>query len=289
MTQWTHHATAHRSTLGWTISLRGRAWIATAATLLAIGLFWLLHRRIDAGLGHASVYSGASLLASLLMLVLIGARKRLIVLPLWSVSCWLQIHIYTGLFATAVFVVHVPKIVANGWFEGGLSWLFLAVSASGFYGLFASRAIPRRLTAISIQPRYDRIAWHRAQYLANASAVFDQLDQSSDATVLSQFYRRVLQGFFTGGIPLRQLIWPSLQRRSRVLAELGDLRRYLGGQSLQAADRLAALVRQRDELDYHHALQFRLRAWVTAHAALSCVLVLWSLVHAVLALSMLGD
>lgn len=289
MTQWARNATAHRNTVRWMLPLRRRALVATTATLLAIGLFWLLHRRIDAGLGHASIYSGATLLAALVMLVLIGVRKRLIVLPLWSVSSWLQVHIYTGLFATAAFLVHVPRIIADGWFEGGLSWLFLAVSASGFYGLIASRTIPRRLTAISIQPRYDRITWHRAQYLASAKAVFDQLEQSSDATVLSQFYRRVLQNFFAGGIPLRLLLWPSVQRRRRVLAELGDLRRYLGGRSLEAADRLAALVRQRDELDYHHALQFRLRAWVAGHAALSCVLVVWSLVHAVLALSMLGD
>jgi hypothetical protein len=272
----------------WAVSLRARRLMAATATVVAIAVFVVLHERIAATLGHASVYSGATLLGSLVVLMLIGARKRLVMLPLWSVSCWLQIHIYTGLFASVVFVLHVPRIVASGWFEGGLSWLFLVVSGSGFYGLYACRVLPKRLTALSVQPRFDRIDWHRSQLSSVADSVFDDLSDSSDAAVLNQFYQRSLKVFFSSDRSRLFLLWPSAGRRRRLLAELGDLRRYLGPQSLMAADRLAALVRQRDELDYHEALQFRLRAWVAIHAALATVLLVWSLVHAALAVSMIG-
>lgn len=288
MTALVQRASRPRTSPRWVMSLRLRRLAAAAVTVVATGLFWLVHQRIGSGLGHGSVYSGATLLSSVLLLALIGVRKRLVMLPLWSLSCWLQIHIYTGLFACAVFLLHVPRIIASGWFEGGLSWLFLVVSISGFYGLVASRLIPKRLTAMSVQPRYDRIAWHRQQFSLLAGDVYDQLDGGSDARVLSEFYARVLQPFFAGAMTRGFLLRPSLARRRHLLAELGDLRRYLSGDTLAAADRLAALVRQRDELDYHHALQFRLRAWVAVHAALSCVLVVWSLVHAALAITMLG-
>ena len=270
------------------ISMRRRRVFACVATLLAIELFWCFNQFILGRLGNASLFSGSVLLACLFMLVAIGARRRLMMLPLRSVSTWLQIHLYTGIFACAVFVIHVPRIIANGWFEGILSWLFITVSASGIYGIFASRTIPKRLTAVPTQPRYDRIDWHRDQYRKAGAGIFESLTSDNGGDVLEDFYARQLQPYFESGLPLLFRIQPNPRRRRALLAELGDLKRYLSGDSLDAANRFSALVRHRDELDYHHGLQWKLRSWVIIHAALSLVLVVWAVVHAGFAFVMLG-
>jgi hypothetical protein len=269
-------------------SLRRRRVIACVATLLAIELFWCCNQMIVSRLGNASLFSGSVLLVCLFMLVAIGVRRRLMMLPLWSVSTWLQIHLYTGLFACAVFVIHAPRIIANGWFEGILSWLFIGVSTSGIYGILASRTIPKRLTALSTQPRYDQIDWHRDQYRKNASNVFQSLRQSDGGEVLADFYKKKLEQYFRSGLPLMFRIQPNPRHRRILLAELGDLKRYLGIESSHAAGQFAALIRHRDELDYHHGLQWKLRSWVVLHAGLSLVLVVWALMHAGFALVMLG-
>ncbi len=268
--------------------MRRRRLLACVATLLAIEIFWCCNQIIVSRLGNASLFSGSVLLACLFMLVAIGARRRVMMLPLWSVSTWLQIHLYTGIFACAVFVIHVPRIIANGWFEGILSWLFIAVSASGIYGIFVSRMIPKRLTAVPTQPRYDRIDWHRDQYRQASANIFASLTPDHGGDVLADFYTRELQPYFESGLPISFRIQPNQRRRRALLAELGDLKRYLSVDSLESANRFSALIRHRDELDYHHGLQWKLRSWVIVHAAISLVLVVWSVVHAGFAFVMLG-
>jgi hypothetical protein len=270
------------------LSLRRRRLFGCAATILAIELMWSVRKIVVANLGHGAVFSGAVLLACLFLLVAIGVRRRMTFLPIWSVSTWMQIHLYTGMFAIAAFVIHVPRIVAAGRFEAGLSWLFWGVSASGLYGLYSARSIPKRLTAIGIEPRYDRIAWHRDQVLRAAETEHASLTIAQGGEVLSGFYDRVLRRYFQSGLPIAFRFRPSERRRQAILAELGDLRRYFDAETCGTADRMAALVRRRDQIDYHHGLQWRLRAWVALHASLSIVLVVWAVAHAVVALSMLG-
>lgn len=269
------------------LSVRGRRLLALAITVLGIELVWCARQQIDAKLGHASVMTGAALLACLWILLAIGLRRRLAVLPLGSMSVWTQVHLHTGLFATAVFLMHVPAVIASGWFEGTLSWLFLAVAVSGFYGAWANRSLPRRMTTVSIQPRYDQIGRQRDQQRRAAADVYHGLPPAAGAAVLGDFYRRRLSDYFAAGTSLAMLALPRPTRRRRLLAELDDLRRYLDAGDVCAADQWAGLIRQRDELDYHHALQFRLRCWVAGHAALSLLLVVCATVHAVLAWSMI--
>lgn len=268
--------------------MRKRRVIACVATLLSIEIFWCCNQIIVSQLGNGSLFSGSVLLVCLFMLVAIGARRRLMMLPLWSVSTWLQVHLYTGVFACAVFVMHVPRIIANGWFEGILAWLFIVVSVSGIYGIFTSRSIPKRLTAVPIQPRYDRITWHRDQYRQAAEREFLSLSPVSGGDVLADFYSNKLQPYFESGLPFLFRFQPNQRRRRALLAELGDLKRYLSDKALESANQFAAMIRHRDELDYHHGLQWRLRSWVIVHAALSLLLTGWAVVHAAFAFMMLG-
>lgn len=265
-----------------------RRWIGAALTTLAVAALiacdWLIRQR----LGHAAIWTGAALLGCLFFLMLLGVRKRLVMLPLLKTSTWVQIHIYTGLFAMAAYLVHVPRVVADGVFEGGLSLLFLGVSLSGLYGVYVSRTAPRRLTAVPGEFRFDQVAWHRRKIAELADAVLDELNAAPASAVLATFYRDTLQPFFRGRPGLAYVALPTGVRRRRLLSGLGELDRYLETESRSMAGRWAALVRTRDDLDYHFALQLRLRLWVAVHAALSGALLLWACVHALLVLQLIG-
>ena len=273
-------------TMKW--SIRQRRIVALLATMSLL-IAWLAGAHwIRISLGHPAIYSGVTLLICLGGLMLIGLRKRLVILPLWSVSTWVQVHIYTGLFACVVFIAHVPSIIASGKLEGPLSWLFVAVAASGFYGVFVSRTAPKRLTAVSIQPRYDRISWHRDQIAIAANKAISELMDTPDRLVLKSFYNQALSSYFASSYSIGYFIYPSSTRRRRLLSALSALDRYLDANVLAASKRLAALIRHRDDLDYQHAIQFRLRAWIVIHGGLSSGLMIWSVIHAFVAIGMRG-
>ncbi len=267
--------------------VRRRRWslclVGAAAVSLASGL-WLVSQR----LGHPAFLSGGTLFACLLLLPLIGLRRRFPMLPLGTMSTWVQVHLYTGLFALVAYLLHVPRVVADGIFEGGLSWLFLGVSASGFYGLFVSRTAPRRLTAVPGNYRFGQIGWHRQRIAELASGMLHDLQSTPAAEVLGTFYQENLHPFFTSRPGFAYVALPTGTRRRRLLAGLGRIDRYLEADTQQAAGRLAALIRMRDDLDYHFALQLRLRLWVVFHAVLSLALLLASTVHLLLVLRFAG-
>ncbi len=270
------------------ISFAKRRWLGMTVTTLAVMTVIAIVAWVDARLGHASILTGSILLACLLGLILIGVRRRLPILPLGKVSTWTQVHLYTGFFSSAVYFMHVPTLIADGVFERGLSIAFLTVTLSGFYGLYASRTLPKRLTAVEGQHRFDRVAWHRDQIAATARTLLDDLGESSGIRVLGNFYTKFLYPFFDTRPSLAYVMVPTGIRRRRLLSGLRELDRYLEEEGRGAAGKLAALVRHRDDLDYQFALQLRLRVWLVVHGTLSIVLVVGSLVHAVLVLRYLG-
>lgn len=264
-------------------SFRTRRWMASTITLLVFALVAFLAWIEDSRLGNASVLTGSTVLAGVVLLMLLGVRRRLPVLPLGSVSSWTQIHIYLGCFTAGVYLIHVPVVMGDGWFEGGLSLSFLAVTLSGFYGVYASRRLPKRLAAVEGQHRFDRVGWHRGQIAETARCLLDDLKEKSAHPVLGGFYQDYLSPFFLSRPTLAYVLVPSGGRRRRLLSGLRELDRYLESEGRDTAGRFAALVRRRDDLDYQYALQLRLRLWVVVHSTLSIALLVGGIVHGVVA------
>lgn len=270
------------------ISFTSRRLIGVLITTAAIGLSLVLVWMIDMRLGHASVFSGSALLACLFGLLLIGVRRRLPILPLGKVSTWTQVHLYVGFFSSAVYWMHVPSIIGDGVFECSLSLVFLIVTLSGYYGLYASRTLPKRLTAVQGQHRFDRVPWHRDQISTNARELLDDLSEASAIRVLGNFYAKYLFPFFDTRPSLAYLMVPNGIRRRRLTSGLKELDRYLEDEGRASAGKLIALVRHRDDLDYQLALQLRLRIWLVIHGTMSTLLLAASVVHAFVALRHLG-
>ncbi len=264
-------------------SFRRRRWMASTITLLLFALFVFWAWIEESRLGDATFLTGSTVLVGIVLLILLGVRRRLPVLPLGSVSVWTQIHLYLGFFTTGAYLIHVPVVLGNGWLEGGLSLVFIAVTVSGFYGIYASRRLPKRLTAVEGQHRFDRLGWHRGQIAETARCLLDDLQEPSAHPVLGQFYQDYLNPFFGSSPTLAYVLVPSGVRRRRLLNGLRELNRYLEREGRDTAGRFAALVRRRDDLDYQFALQLRLRLWLVVHSTLSIALLVGGIVHGVIA------
>ena len=137
---------------------------------LGLGLFIILsaatvwaHRHFAGEVGHMSYLTGWTLCGVILLLTLYNGRKKLPFLPLLSSESWLQFHIYAGLLTGVLFAVHVSYKIPTGWFQGMLACLYLLVMASGLFGLFLSRVIPKRLTTRGNEVLFERIPSIRLQ------------------------------------------------------------------------------------------------------------------------------
>jgi hypothetical protein len=263
-----------------TPSFRNRRRISLSVTLVALMIVGVISWIQSSRLAHASFFTGATVLGSILLLGLLGVRRRLPILPLGSVSTWTQIHLYMGIFSAGVYVMHVPALIGGGVFECGLSIVFLIVTASGFYGIYASRTLPKRLTAVEGQHRFDRVTWHRGQIADRARDLLDELNEQTGMRVLGSFYTNYLYPFFSSRPSMAYVLVPTGVRRRRLLSGLKELDRYLESDSRSTAGRFAALVRRRDDLDYQYALQLRLRLWLVIHSTFSLALIVGGIVHA---------
>ena len=69
---------------------------------------------------------------------------------------------------------------------------------------------------------------------------------------------------------------------------IGELDRYLSRPGRETGRQLARLVREKDDLDYHRALQGRLKLWLFVHIGLTYGLLFAAILHGVLAHSFGG-
>ena len=258
--------------------------VTSAALVVMFGIVWIQTGR----LADVAMLTGGTLLCCVLLLAAFGMRRRIPILPMGSVSTWTQVHIYMGFFTAGVYWMHVPNLIGNGIFECALSILFLLVTGSGFYGLYASRTLPKRLTAVEGQHRFDRVGWHRGQIADQAKKLLEELSVHVGIPVLGSFYSQHLNPFFNSRPSLAYVLMPTGVRRRKLLSGLKDLERYLENEGRGTAGRFAALVRRRDDLDYQFALQLRLRLWVAFHSILTLALVTGGLVHSFLAFRFTG-
>lgn len=262
---------------------RKRRILMASLTVIAITAVWTASWMMESRLSNPALLSGSVVLGSVVFLILLGVRRRLPMIPLGSMSTWTQIHLYTGVFAIAAYAIHVPALIVGGYFEVTLAVLFIVVSASGMYGLYASRTLPRVMTAVEGEPRFDQIHWHRQQLSHTAMTLLQSLDDDASVTVLGNYYGQQLARFFGTGPSFSYMMIPTGTQRRRLLAGLKELHRYLEDDGKQVAGQYAALVRKRDDLDFHYAIQFRLRAWLVVHCVFSIVLLIGGSIHGLLA------
>jgi hypothetical protein len=232
--------------------------------------------------------TGWALFAVILALTFFNARKKVPFLPLLSSEAWLQFHIYAGLLTGVLFLVHISYRVPTGWFEITLAALYLLVMASGFVGLFVSRAFPKQLTTRGDEVVFERIPGIRRQLQERAEALALASVADVKSATIADFYVRELKAFFDGTRNLLPHLFEVRAPLNRLLNKITDLNRYLNEPERATMNEIAALVRRKDSLDYHYALQFVLKLWLFVHIPLTYSLLLFTLAHIVIVFAFSG-
>lgn len=267
--------------------LRIRRVLAGSITLLAVAITILALEQVSGWLGDPAMTSGWTLLISTLGLYGLGLRKRLIAKPLGRVAVWLQMHTYLGLFALSVFCLHVGWPI-RGRFEIAMAGMFLFISLSGGVLIWYSRRVPKLLSAVKRDFRYEDIPQLQAQMAEQAhQAVLQSADSAAGATIADYYQRRLLNFFHSPRSLIYRLV-PTGHKRRMLLRELDDLDRYLDKQSLPFRQKLSALVISKDDTDFHRAMQQQLRGLVTCHVAFTWSLLVMIALHVALVLRFQG-
>ena len=246
------------------------------------------HARCSGVMPGFAYLSGWALFAVMLALTFYNARKKISFLPLLSSEAWLQFHVYAGLFTAVLFVVHISYKMPTGWFQQTLAWLYVLVMLSGFFGLFASRSIPRRLTARGGEVLFERIPGIRRRLQERAEALALKSVGEVKSSTIADFYVRELKDFFDGTRNVAPHFFEISTPLNLILNKIADLNRYLNESERATMDEIATLVRQKDGLDYHYSLQLVLKLWLFVHIPLTYSLLLWTIAHIVLVFAFSG-
>lgn len=255
--------------------------------VLLVAALWA-HFRWGGHIGYWAHLSGWILFVTMVVLTAYNARKKLPFLPLISSEAWLQFHIYAGLFTAILFLAHVKFKMPTGWFEGTLAWLYVLVMLSGIVGLALSRIAPKRLTTRGGEVLYERIPVIRRNLQEQAEALALRSISEAKSATIADFYAAHLKDFFAGS----RNFWLHLLEVHRpvnmLLNQINDLNRYLNAKERQTLDEIAGLVRQKDVLDYHYAVQILLKGWLFVHIPVTYSLLLFTLVHIILVFAFSG-
>jgi hypothetical protein len=261
--------------------LLGTFWL-----LLLSALAVLLHLRFHRALPDYAFLTGWVLFLVMVILTVYNARKKLPFLPLGNSETWLQIHIYGGFFTVVLFAIHLDFRPPHGWFDATLAVLFAIVSVSGVVGLVLTRTLPRRLLTRGGEVIYEKIPALRHALRTEAETL--ALGEKTLSPAIAEFYARRLADFFSGPKNFWLHLAESRRPLNDLMAEFDDLRRFLNDADRATLEKLAWLVRQKDGLDYHRALQSTLKLWLFVHIPFTYSLMLFTLVHLVLVFAFSG-
>ena len=259
-----------------------RCWRNSALLVTAsLAVIWA-HALLRGVLPRLDYLTGWVLLGVILFLALYNGRKKIPFLPLGSSETWLQLHIYIGYLALVIFVVHGNYRWPSGGFEIALASVFGVVMLSGVGGLVLSRQIPRRLALRGGEVFFERIPAYRRAILDRAEKLAVDSTRQTEASTLLEFYTRDLREFFAARGRYLPHWFEDQSRVQRVLARVEDLKRFTNDSENQVLEEFAELVRERDRLDYHAALQGILKGWLFVHIPFTVSLLVFILAHIVL-------
>jgi hypothetical protein len=257
-------------------------------TAMAVAVVWLWTRAEERGLSSSAFSTGYLLLSAVLFLAIYNVRKKLPFVPLGNSATWLQWHLYVGIGSMGLFALHAGIRWPNGVLNSTLAAMYVTTAASGLLGLYLTRTIPRQLARVGEEVIYERIPTLCLQVRTQAGEAVLASVSASGATTLADFYIARLFDFFHRPRGPRYFIRPTTARRRSLMHELTALRRYLSDHEQAACERLFALLRRKDDLDFHEARQRLLKTWMFVHIGLTYGLVVLALLHGLLALAFRG-
>lgn len=146
---------------------KDRPWIAfiAVASLAAVAAYageWRALGRLPGGSSRVGLTCGIVGGAIILFELLLWPRKRVRSWRLGSAQSWLRAHVWLGLLAVPLVVLHARVLFIGGLLNLALMVVFFLVIASGIWGLVLQQSIPRALLeevpAETIYEQIDHVA-----------------------------------------------------------------------------------------------------------------------------------
>ncbi len=262
-------------------------WNRTAAANLALvaaafALFMLENWRRDIGLHDYQFFNGWTLLVCITVMMLLGWRKKLVILPFGRVRFWLLVHYYVGFLTVAVFAVHTKYEFPGSLLHWMLWSLFVLVSLSGLAGAIMSWILPRRFEAQGERILFDRIPFFRARLAEQAEAIAQESIQDGNTRSIARLYVDTLGDFFAAPRNIVSHLAASNVPQARLLGQLTAIERYLDDAGKSRLQRMRDLVEAKSHLDFHYANGGLLRLWLFVHVPATYALLVVIAVHVVL-------
>lgn len=260
-----------------------RRWRNLSLAVVVMAIVGFIHQAYDVSLHQEKFLTGWLLLGGVLLLTLYNSRKKVTMVPLGSNAAWLQFHVYLGLITVAIFGMHVGWGIPNGWLEGILAALFVLVAGSGIVGLYLSRRFSRLLTRRGEEVIFERIPMFIVRLREEAEQTVLDAAAATGSSTLADHYTKHLADYFGGPRHYVSHILSSSRTLFTQINEIANMERYLNDKEREYSEKLRDLVEKKDELDYHHALQMTLKCWLFVHVPLTYGMLVFALVHLVLA------
>lgn len=247
-----------------------------------------IHQLIGYSLNHSAFFSGWVLFIFICLLYSLHLRKKITGIFLFKVSSWMQVHIYTGLLASAIFLLHVGWQMPEGLLKQLLYILFILESISGLLGLVISRMLPPCLARNGIVLYQEIISKQQQIRKDIESLVEDSLKQTQSSTI-ADFFQHHLLVFLIRPRYFWAHILQSKKHIHQLTRDMENLQRYLNIDERQIIKKISILVIEKNRLDYQYAGQTLLKRWLFVHIPLSYGLLLFALIHIVLVYAYMGS
>ncbi len=134
----------------------------TALAAAAYGAEWSAAGRLPGGSSRTGLAAGIAGGLIIVFELLLWPRRRVRSWRIGSAQAWLRAHVWLGLLAVPLVLMHARLLFIGGLLNWALMTLFLVVIASGVWGLVLQQYIPRALLehvpAETIYDQIDRVA-----------------------------------------------------------------------------------------------------------------------------------
>lgn len=251
----------------------------TLSAALVIGaIVWLQ----GIALRDPSFLTGWVLVGLFGVLAAYNLRKKLPMLPLLRSATWLQFHVYSGLLAGWVFVLHAGATLPTGAFERTLWVVVVVLVLSGVLGIALSRIAPPTLASRGERLIYERIPAFRAQLAREVDDLVTRAVENEGSESLADYHARRLKPYFARPRYILRHLSGSARPVRQICRELRALERYVADAEQPTLNEIEERVLAKDNLDYQYVWQSLLKGWLFVHIPLTYVTIIGSAVHIVL-------
>lgn len=156
-----------------------------AVAVTAYAIEWAAVGRIPGGSSRSGFFYGIAGGLIIVFELLLWPRKHVRSWRIGSAQAWLRAHIWLGLLAVPLVVMHARLFFIGGLLNVALMWAFVIVIGSGIWGLVLQQFLPKMLLKdVPAETIYDQIEHVAAQQAADAErlvgAICEPVAERSD-------------------------------------------------------------------------------------------------------------